>query len=326
MLIEFKQGAIGMKNMAFVFPGQGTHYVGMGMELAQNFKEADDVFEMANDVMGLDIKKLCFEGPENELVKTENSQPTIHTTSIAILKVLESFGFSAGVTAGFSLGQYSALVYGGALQFEDTVKLVKKRGMFMQNAVPMGLGKMCAMVGLDRSEVYQIVEESKHLGHIEPSNFNCPGQTIVAGYNRAVENAAKLAIERGAKSADYLNVSGPFHTMLLLEAGNQLRQELDEIKVNLPAKQYVDNVLGDYFTERDDLKELLKEHVYKPVMWEDSVIAMLNAGVDTFIEIGPKSVLTGFNNRTAKALNKEVKCFNVEDLTSLKELLRNLKP
>ncbi|MDF2545334.1 MAG: fabD [Anaerosolibacter sp.] len=315
-----------MKNRAFVFPGQGTHYAGMGMDLAKNFREADEIYQMANDIMGIDIRKLCFMGPEEELLKTENSQPTIHTTSIAILKVLQKYGFEADVTAGFSLGQYSSLVYGGALRFEDTVKLVKKRGVLMQEAVPMGRGKMCAIVGLEREEVFSIVEESKHLGHIEPSNYNCPGQVIVAGLNAAVENASRLAIEKGAKSADYLRVSGPFHTELLVEAGIKLREELDKIDVKNPIKQYVDNVTGDFFTEKDDLKELLKEHVYKAVMWEDSVNAMLKAGVDTFIEIGPKSVLTAFNKRTAEKQGIKIKCYNIEDMKTLEEFLRQESP
>ncbi|WP_432663324.1 ACP S-malonyltransferase [Wukongibacter baidiensis] len=311
-----------MKNVAFVFPGQGTHYAGMGLEIAKRYKEANDVYEIANEIMGMDIRKLCFEGPEEELVKTENSQPTIHTTSIAILKVLEKYGLSGDVTAGFSLGEYSSLVYAGALNFEETVKLVRKRGLYMESAVPDNKGKMCAIVGLGREEVYKIVDDSKHLGHIEPSNFNCPGQIIVAGYNAAVDHAEKLARERGAKSTGFLKVSGPFHTVLLEGAGINLRSELDQIEVKNPQKRYVDNVTGKFFTDEDDLKELLKQHVYKPVMWEDSVISMLNDGVDTFIEIGPSSVLTPFNIRTAQKFNKEVCCYNVEDVASLENLLR----
>ncbi|MCX7780114.1 MAG: ACP S-malonyltransferase [Negativicutes bacterium] len=314
-----------MKNTAFVFPGQGTHYAGMGKEIAAVYKEAAAVYEMANDYTGVDIRRLCFEGPDSELIKTENSQPAIHTTSIAILSVLtKRFGLAGDVTAGFSLGQYAALVYAGALRFEDTVKLVKTRGMLMQNAVPMGTGKMVAIVGLDKEEVYRIVEECKKIGHIEPSNFNCPGQIIVAGYNEPVEKAAELALDRGAKAANFLAVSGPFHTVLLLDAGNRLREELDKIIVNHPNIAYVDNVVGRYFTEADDLKELLREHVFKPVAWEQSVNAMLDNGVDTFIEIGPKAVLSDFNRRCAEHRNIRIRCFNVEDLKTLENLLRNL--
>lgn len=314
-----------MKNTAFVFPGQGTHYTGMGKEIAAAYKEAAEVYELANDVTGIDIRKLCFEGPDSELVKTENSQPTIHTTSIAILRVLEArFGLTGDVTAGFSLGQYSALVYGGSLHFTDTVKLVKKRGILMQSAVPLGVGKMVAIVGLTREEISQIVDDCLPLGHIEPSNYNCPGQIIVAGYNAPVEQAAKLAIERGAKAANFLAVSGPFHTMLLLEAGIQLRNELDQIEVANPRIDYVDNVVGRYFNEQDNLKELLKEHVYKPVAWEDSVNAMLDRGVHTFIEIGPKAVLTDFNRRCAEHRGVQAQCCHIEDLRSLENVLNVL--
>lgn len=314
-----------LKNTAFVFPGQGTHYSGMGKEIAKEYKEAAEIFEMANDITGVDIKKLCFEGPDSELVKTENSQPTIHTTAIAILNVLrKKYGLEGDVTAGFSLGEYSALVYGGALKFKDTVKLVKKRGLYMQNAVPIGKGKMVAILGLEREEIYKIVEDCKSLGHIEPSNFNCPGQIIVAGYNKPVEMAAQLALERGAAAANFLSVSGPFHTMLLLEAGNKLHKELEHIEVTNPQIEYVDNVTGDYFKDDEDLKELLRQHVFKPVMWEDSINSMLDKGVDTFIEIGPKNMLTGLNRRCAEKKGKTVRCYNVEDLKTLSDVLRVL--
>lgn len=314
-----------MKNTAFVFPGQGTHYAGMGKQITAVYKEAAEIYELANDTIGIDIRKLCFEGPDSELIKTEIAQPAIHTTSIAILKVIQKrYGLDGDVTAGFSLGQYSALVYGGALKFEDTVKLVKTRGMLMQSAVPIGKGKMVGIVGLGREEIFKIVEECKRIGHIEPSNFNCPGQIIVAGYNAPIKKAAKLALEKGAKAANFLAVSGPFHTMLLLEAGNKLRVELDNISMNNPCMNYVDNVVGRYFTEQDDLKKLLKEHVYKPVMWEDSVNAMLDNGVDTFIEIGPKTVLNGFNKRCAEEKGVNVCCYNVEDVSTLENLLKQL--
>lgn len=315
-----------MKNTAIVFPGQATQYVGMGEEIAKTYKEANEVYEMANDITGTDIRKLCFEGPEEELVKTENSQPTIHTTSLAILKVVEKYGISGEVTAGFSLGQYSALVYAGALKFEDTVKLVKIRGRLMQDAVPQGMGKMVWVTGLSRQEVEQLVEDSKHVGHIQVSNYNCPGQYIVAGYNAPVEYAQKLALKRGAKGADFLKVSGPFHTSLLYEAGVELRGLLDGIEVKNPKIKYVDNVPGDYFNpEKDDLKELLKEHVYKAVMWEDSMDAMLKAGVTTYIELGSKNILTNLNIRCAEKHNKKVRCFNVRDVESLENMLRVLE-
>ena len=310
-----------MSKIAFVFPGQGTHYVGMGMELADRYPEASAVFEQANEVMGMDIRRLCREGPESELVKTENSQPTIHTTALALLKVVEKYGFQADVTAGFSLGEYAALVYAGVFRFEDTVKLVKQRGMFMQNAVPQGVGKMCWITGLSRETVQQIVDDSLDQGLIECSNFNCPNQIIVAGYAAAVEKAAALAEAKGAQTT-FLKVSGPFHTSLLKGAGQQLHELLKNVPMAAMTKKVVSNVTAKYFTEKDDIRQLLDEHVFKAVMWEDSVNTMLDDGVDTFIEIGPKHLLTTFNQKTAESRGIPACCLNVENVETLENFLR----
>lgn len=310
-----------MSKIAFVFPGQGTHYVGMGMELADRYPEASAVFEQANAVMGMDIRRLCREGPESELVKTENSQPTIHTTALALLKVVEKYGFQADVTAGFSLGEYAALVYAGVFRFEDTVKLVKQRGMFMQNAVPQGVGKMCWITGLSRETVQQIVDESQDQGLIECSNFNCPNQIIVAGLAAAVEKAAALAEAKGAQTT-FLKVSGPFHTSLLKGAGQQLHELLKNVPMAAMTKKVVSNVTAKYFTEKDDIRQLLDEHVSKAVLWEDSVNTMLDDGVDTFIEIGPKHLLTTFNQKTAESRGIPACCLNVENVETLENFLR----
>ena len=310
-----------MSKIAFVFPGQGTHYVGMGMELADRYPEASAVFEQANAVMGMDIRRLCREGPESELVKTENSQPTIHTTALALLKVVEKYGFQADVTAGFSLGEYAALVYAGVFRFEDTVKLVKQRGMFMQNAVPQGVGKMCWITGLSRETVQQIVDESQDQGLIECSNFNCPNQIIVAGLAAAVEKAAALAEAKGAQTT-FLKVSGPFHTILLKGAGQQLHELLKNVPMAAMTKKVVSNVTAKYFTEKDDIRQLLDEHVSKAVLWEDSVNTMLDDGVDTFIEIGPKHLLTTFNQKTAESRGIPACCLNVENVETLENFLR----
>ena len=310
-----------MSKLAFVFPGQGTHYVGMGMELADRYPEASAVFEQANEVMGMDIRRLCREGPESELVKTENSQPTIHTTALALLKVVEKYGFQADVTAGFSLGEYAALVYAGVFRFEDTVKLVKQRGMFMQNAVPQGVGKMCWITGLSRETVQEIVDESQDQGLIECSNFNCPNQIIVAGHAAAVEKAAALAEAKGAQTT-FLKVSGPFHTSLLKGAGQQLHELLNKTPMAAMTKKVVSNVTAKYFTEKDDIRRLLDEHVSKAVLWEDSVNTMLDDGVDTFIEIGPKHLLTTFNQKTAESRGIPACCLNVENVETLENFLR----
>jgi len=311
-----------VKNTAFVFPGQATHYVGMGKDIAEAHKEAMEVYDEACDLTGVDIKKLCFEGPEEVQRLTENNQPIIHTTSLAILNVLErKYGLSADTTAGFSLGQYTALVYAGTFQFKDTVSLVKKRGIFMQNAVPVGLGKMVAILGLDREEINDIVTECLPLGHIEPSNFNCPGQTIVAGYNAPIDKAAEIAVKRGAKTV-FLPVSGPFHTALLKEAGTQLVEEIESrnIEVKDPVKRYADNFTGKF--ETTGIKELLRQHVYSAVRWEETMDTMLTAGIDTFIEIGSQSFITNLNVRCAEKHGIEANCINIRDLESLDNLLR----
>ena len=313
-----------MNKVAFVFPGQGTQYIGMGMELAERYSEAAEVYDRAAEVMGMDLRRLCKEGPEAELLKTENSQPTIHATTIAILKVVEKYGLKGSVAAGFSLGEYSALVYAGAFNFEDTVKLVRQRGLFMQNAVPQGQGKMCWITGLDRETVRQIVEDSKDQGLIECSNFNCPGQIIVAGYNAPVEKAAKLAQERGATSAVFLKVSGPFHTSLLTDAGAKLHELLLKLPLNHLNVKVVSNVTAKYYTPEDDIRDLLRQHVFKAVLWEDSVNTMLDDGIDTFVEIGPKNLLTTFNQKTADARGRKVNCLNVENMKTLETLLREL--
>lgn len=296
----------------------------MGIELADRYPQAAGVFDQANEVMGLDIRRLCREGPESELVKTENAQPTIHTASLAVLKVVESYGFVANLTAGFSLGEYAALVYAGVLRFEDSVKLVQRRGLFMQDALPQGLGKMCWITGLDRSTVQQIVSDASHLGLIECSNFNCPNQIIVAGYSAAVEKAAELANLRGATATTFLNVSGPFHTSLLKGAGEQLHELMQTVPMGKPAKKVVSNVTAKYLTANDDIRQLLKEHVYKPVRWEDCVNTMLDDGVDTFVEIGPKHLLTTYNQNTALHRGIEVRCLNVENVDTLETFLREM--
>lgn len=314
-----------MDKIAFVFPGQGTQYVGMGKDLAMKYKIANEVFEEANDIMKMDIKGMCFEGTEEELVKTENQQPAIHTVEIAVLRVLESYGINPYVTAGFSLGEYAALVCAGALKYEDTVKLVKKRGLIMQNAVPFGEGKMIAIVGLKQEEIQEIIEESKAQGVIEFSNFNCPGEIIVSGHALAIEKAANIAIERGAKKVNFLNVSGPFHTSLLKSAGKRLRQELDHINIYNLNKKFITNVHGSYVKEDEDIKELLKKHVYKPVLWEKSVDTMLEDGVNIFIEIGPKNTISKFIKRIADKHNKNIYSYNVEDSNTLKACLEGIK-
>ncbi|KAA5806114.1 ACP S-malonyltransferase [Thermoanaerobacterium thermosaccharolyticum] len=306
--------------IAFIYPGQGAQYTGMGKEIYDNFSEAREVFEEANDSLGYDIAKLCFEGPDEELMKTENTQPAILTVSIALTKVLSNKGIKADVTAGLSLGEYSALVYSGVLSFKDAVRLVKKRGEYMQNAVPIGIGGMAAIIGLDNETVENICCDVKDVGIVEPANYNCPGQLSIAGEIKALEKAVELAKAKGAKKAVMLPVSAPFHCSMLKEAGFKLEGDLKEIYTYDMSVPVITNVTADY-VRIDEVKKMLVKQVSSPVLWEQSIRRMIEDHVDTFIEIGPGKTLTGFMKR----IDKTKKAVNFEDIDSLDKLLSSLE-
>lgn len=317
-----------MGKVAFLFPGQGAQYVGMGKDVFDKYPKAAEIFEKANESLGFDIRAMCFEGPEEELVKTENTQPAILTTCVALLKVIEDTGIEADVTAGLSLGEYASLVYSGALDFEDAVKLVKKRGKYMQEAVPMGKGTMAAIIGLEREQVDEIVNEASEVGIVEGANYNCPGQIVISGEVAAIEKACELASEKGAKRALKLSVSAPFHCKMLEPAGVKLNQELENVSMKPMSKKVIANVNAQYVEDEKDIKELLTKQVSKSVLWEDSIELMLKDGVETFIEIGPGKSITGFIKkilRKHKEYKGKVSTYNVEDVKSLEELIEIMK-
>jgi [acyl-carrier-protein] S-malonyltransferase len=308
-----------MNKIAFVFAGQGAQYVGMGKELADNIPVCREVFEEADKALGFEISKICFEGTKEELDKTENTQPAILTTSIAALKALEESGIKPDVVAGLSLGEYSALVCSGALNFSDAVKLVKKRGKFMQEAVPVGVGTMAAILGLGAEDVKAVCAEAKDLGIVEPANFNCPGQIVIGGEIEAVKLASDKAKERGGKVIP-LSVSAPFHTSMLKPAAIKLEEELKAVKLGEIKTPVVTNVTGDYVKESVNIKELLKKQVMSSVLWENSIKRMIEDGVDTFVELGPGKALSGF----VKKIDRKAMVVNVEDLKSLEKALEIL--
>lgn len=313
-----------MNRIAFVFPGQGAQYVGMGKELAEQYESVNEVFDKANESLGFDIKKLCFEGPMEELTITENTQPAILTTSIAVLRAVEEIGIKGDITAGLSLGEYSALVYADALSFEDAVRLVRKRGKYMQEAVPVGKGTMAAIIGLERDILKNVIDEARTEGVVEEANINCPGQIVISGEIKAIERACKIAKEKSAKKAVVLPVSAPFHCSLLKPAGTKLNEELKDINIRKMSKKVISNVTGDYIDNEEQIKELLVQQVSKPVLWQDTIELMINDGIDTFIEIGPGKTLTSFIKKISRKMGKKVKCHNVEDVSSLIKLKQEI--
>lgn len=310
-----------MSKIAFVFPGQGAQYLGMGQELTEKYDAANRVFDQASKALDQDMKELVFNSSDETLRLTENTQPAVLTTSIAIMEVLKSEGIKPEAVAGLSLGEYSALVASGALDFEDAVRIVRKRGQLMQNEVPVGIGAMAAILALDKSEVIKACENASDLGVVEPANFNCPGQIVIAGEKDAVKKAAELCKEYGAKKAILLPVSAPFHTSLLKGAGEKLSHVLDRVEYKDFSIPVVANVNGDFIKEHKSVKNLLVDQVSNPVLWEDSVKRLIREGYDTFIEVGPGRSLGKF----IKRVSRDVKVLNVEDSKSLNKTIKKLK-
>ncbi len=303
-----------MDKIGFIFPGQGSQYVGMGKDLCQGFKVAKETFDEADDALGLRISKLCFEGPEDELKLTVNTQPAILTVSVSALRVLESeTGFVPTLLAGHSLGEYSALVAGGALDFADAVRVVRARGQFMQEAVPVGEGAVGAVLGLDEDTVSSICETVAQGEVLTPANYNCPGQIVISGHTGAVTRAVNLAKEEGAKRAMLLPVSAPVHSPLMEPAGERLEKVLKKIDIRDLKIPVVANVDAQPNTSRDRIRELLVQQVSAPVRWEESSRTMLFKAIRKFVEIGPGKVLLGLMKR----MDGGVHLANVEDGESL---------
>lgn len=309
-----------MGKLAFIFPGQGAQYVGMGKDIAAEYKSADAIYEQASEALGFDIKEMIFNGNDEALKITENTQPTIVTTSVACMQPLLEKGIKPDFVAGLSLGEYAAHVAAGTFDFKDAVALVRKRGKFMQEAVPVGVGAMSAIIGLDNEAVIESCKEASALGVCEPANFNCPGQLAIAGDVAAVEKANEICKAKGAKRAMMLAVSAPFHCSLLKPAGEKLAAELDKVTVNDIKIPVVVNVTAKSITDKDEVRSTLVDQVSNSVLWENCVKTMLEQGVDTFVEIGPGKVLSGF----IKKINKDVKVLNVENLDSLNATLEEL--
>lgn len=303
--------------LAFIFPGQGSQFPGMGKELADNFVCARRIFEEASDALKFDLAKLCFSGSEEELKLTANTQPAILTTSIATLRVIEQeTGLQPRYTAGHSLGEFSALVAAGAVNFAVAVKVVRQRGTFMQDAVPVGVGAMAAIMGVEREPLEALCQQAAEGEIVAPANFNSPGQIVIAGHATAVARAMELAKAAGAKRALLLPVSAPFHSALMAPAAAKLEAVLAPVTFNAFTCPVVGNVTATAYHEPDLVKSLLVQQVCAPVRWDESVEEMTRLGVDSYLEIGPGKVLSGLVKRIAKGAETQ----QVDSLAGLQKL------
>lgn len=301
-----------MGKKAFIFPGQGAQYTGMGKDFYEQFEESRQVFEITEELLSINMKELCFE--ENEKLNiTEYTQAAMLTTIGAMLEHIKKIGIVPQVCAGLSLGEYGALLTSEVLSFAQAIVLVRKRGIYMQEAVPTG-GAMAAVLGMENSLIEKICSETE--GIVSVANYNCPGQLVISGEEKAVNLAGEALKQAGAKRIIPLKVSGPFHSSMLKEAGEKLAKELEQVEIKQPIIPYVANVTAEYVTKTDNIKELLAKQVASSVKWQQSVEAMIADGVDTFIEIGPGKTLSGF----IKKINREMKVINIDKAADLEKL------
>ncbi|CAI6260970.1 Malonyl CoA-acyl carrier protein transacylase [Bacillus subtilis] len=311
-----------MSKIAFLFPGQGSQFIGMGKELYEQVPAAKRLFDEADETLETKLSSLIFEGDAEELTLTYNAQPALLTTSIAVLEKFKESGITPDFTAGHSLGEYSALVAAGALSFKDAVYTVRKRGEFMNEAVPAGEGAMAAILGMDAEALKQVTDKVTEEGNlVQLANLNCPGQIVISGTAKGVELASELAKENGAKRAIPLEVSGPFHSELMKPAAEKLKEVLDACDIKDAAVPVISNVSADVMTEKADIKEKLIEQLYSPVRFEESINKLIAEGVTTFIEIGPGKVLSGL----VKKVNRRLKTIAVSDPETIELAIQTLK-
>lgn len=303
--------------IAFVFPGQGAQKVGMARDFYDNSDVSRKIFELADENLDFDIKKVCFE-ENKEIDITEYTQAALLTACLSMYKELEKYNLKPDVCAGLSLGEYAAMAVCGVMSFEDAVRAVRKRGKLMQEAVPYGIGSMAAVIGLENEIVEKVCND---IEGVEVANYNCPGQVVISGIDKSVKKASEQLTEEGARRVLPLNVSGPFHSSMLKDAGEKLGEFLDTIEINNPKIPYVTNVTAEYINENTQIKDLLKKQVCSSVKWQQSVENMIKNGIDTFIEIGPGRTITGF----VKKIDSSVKLYNIQKFEDVEKVVRALE-
>ncbi|MCI9038270.1 MAG: ACP S-malonyltransferase [Clostridia bacterium] len=307
--------------IGFLLPGQGAQVVGMGKELYENYEEAREVYDKVEKITGIDIKRISFEGPEEELNQTQNTQVSVLTECLAVLSILKKNDIQAEMLAGLSLGEYIALIEDGIFDFEDGIKLVQKRGEIMQNLTPQGNWKMAAILGLEAEKAQEACKQVE--GFVVPTNFNTIGQTVISGEEEAVNQAGEIAKAWGAKKVSVLNTAGPFHTEKLSECSKALKEELSKIKINCKDSKVVRNIDGKLYRQTDDIVQTLADHIMNPVRFSEDLLTMYDSGIDTFVEILPRKTITGFVKRMN--FERPVQIKSINNMETLEQVISELK-
>lgn len=304
--------------IAYLFPGQGSQKVGMGKEIYENYEEARKIYEMASEILGINVQKLCFESTEETLSQTQNTQIALVVTSLAILEVLKKHDINADICTGLSLGEYVALIYGGYISFEDGLKLIQKRGYYMQNKVPNGEYAMAAVIGIESNIIEDVCKQIT--GFVVPANYNYSGQTVISGEKESVKKACEMLKEKGAKRVIELNTSGPFHTEKLNGTKELYEKELEKVNFKMGEIPVIKNLDGTLYSKQDDMVDTLSKHIISPVRFDKEIKLMEKENIDLYIEIGPGKTLTGFIKKELKDV-ETMSVSNVEDLNKLIERL-----